>query len=133
MNDKHLPLSVHCRDLSETSITSLPNGGLHELEILKIVDTFSLKVFPSVYNFRQIKEAHLTYPYHCCAFRFPATHNPQEYAKYQRRSKDIEEFCRKIRLEANKPSEESHFRRKRSFFDVSAISSKFLLFDSVYL
>lgn len=28
-----------------------------------------------------MKEAHLTYPYHCCAFQFPANHDPIEYER----------------------------------------------------
>ncbi|XP_015790702.1 leucine-rich repeat-containing G-protein coupled receptor 4-like isoform X2 [Tetranychus urticae] len=67
-------------DLSETSITRLPTKGLEEVEVIKIVDTFTLKVFPSVFNFKNLKEAQLTYPYHCCAFKFPATHDPKEFA-----------------------------------------------------
>lgn len=66
--------------MSETSITRLPTKGLEEVEVIKIVDTFTLKVFPSVFNFKNLKEAQLTYPYHCCAFKFPATHDPKEFA-----------------------------------------------------
>lgn len=62
-------------DLSETSITRLPTVGLHDLEILKLVDTYTLTVIPSVFHFSKIKEAHLTYSYHCCAFSFPDTHD----------------------------------------------------------
>lgn len=41
-----------CRDLSATAITLLPTEGLHEIEVLKVQNTESLKVFPSVYNFK---------------------------------------------------------------------------------
>jgi hypothetical protein len=27
--------------------------------------------------------AWLTYPYHCCAFQFPATHHPEEFAEHE--------------------------------------------------
>jgi hypothetical protein len=40
------------RDLSETAITRLPTGGLENLDILRIQDTKSLKVIPSVYSFK---------------------------------------------------------------------------------
>lgn len=41
-----------CRDLSETSIESLPPGmNLNELEILKIEKTPTMKVIPSIYDF----------------------------------------------------------------------------------
>jgi hypothetical protein len=39
------------RDLSITSITHLPTGGLQELDVLRLEDTETLKVFPSIYNF----------------------------------------------------------------------------------
>lgn len=69
------------RDLSETSLTSLPTKGLESLEVLEIRDTPTLRVFPSVYHFRFIRIAHLTYPHHCCAFQFPETHNPEEHIR----------------------------------------------------
>ncbi|KAI1284813.1 Follicle-stimulating hormone receptor [Halotydeus destructor] len=65
-------------DLSETSIKRLPINGLQSLEILRLRDTYTLKVIPSIYNFKSIKEAHLTYAHHCCAFNFPATHDQAE-------------------------------------------------------
>ena len=40
------------RDLSETSLTYLPTRGLSDLEVLRLVDTKTLKVIPSVYNFK---------------------------------------------------------------------------------
>lgn len=39
-------------DLSETGITHLPTGGLEGLDVLRIQDTESLKVIPSVYSFK---------------------------------------------------------------------------------
>jgi hypothetical protein len=71
------------RDLSETSISKLPTLGFDTLETLKLQNTFTLKEIPSVMNFKNIRTAFLTYPYHCCAFKFPATHNPKEFARYQ--------------------------------------------------
>lgn len=41
-----------CRDLSSTAIKILPVDGLAEIEVLKVQDTTSLKVFPSIYNFK---------------------------------------------------------------------------------
>ena len=40
------------RDLSETSLSDLPTRGLSDLEVLRLVDTKTLKVIPSVYNFK---------------------------------------------------------------------------------
>lgn len=68
--------------MSETSINHLPTKGLEELEVLRLSDVYPLKVFPSVYHFKYIKEAYLTYPYHCCAFKFPATHDPEEFSRF---------------------------------------------------
>ena len=67
------------RDLSETNIIRLPVIGLEDLEILKIMRTFSLKQFPSVLELPSIREAYLTYPYHCCAFSFPKEQSPETY------------------------------------------------------
>ena len=58
-------------DLSETSIIKLPTIGLEELETLWMARTYTLKRFPAVFKLQKIKKAILTYPYHCCAFKFP--------------------------------------------------------------
>ncbi|XP_044264151.1 lutropin-choriogonadotropic hormone receptor-like isoform X2 [Tribolium madens] len=76
--------SLRYIDLSGTAIRALPVDGLREIDVLKVQSTKSLKVFPSVYNFKYIREAWLTYPYHCCAFKFPHTHNPWEYERHNR-------------------------------------------------
>ncbi|KAF7271849.1 hypothetical protein GWI33_015326 [Rhynchophorus ferrugineus] len=81
-------------DLSNTMITTLPTEGLHEVDVLKIENTYSMKIFPSVYNFKYIKEAWLTYPYHCCAFKFPKTHDPEEYKKHVFELKKLQEACK---------------------------------------
>ncbi|KAF4522239.1 hypothetical protein B566_EDAN009083 [Ephemera danica] len=70
-------------DLSETSISHIPTAGLKELEILRLEDTTKLKVIPSIYNFEYLTAAYLNYPYHCCAFQYPAKHDPEEFAKHE--------------------------------------------------
>ncbi|XP_050295415.1 lutropin-choriogonadotropic hormone receptor-like isoform X2 [Anthonomus grandis grandis] len=80
-------------DLSDTSITTLPTEGLQDIDILKIENSYSLKVFPSVFNFKNIKEAWLTYPYHCCAFMYPTTHG--EYEKHIQSLLQLQEACLK--------------------------------------
>nr|CAD7590022.1 unnamed protein product [Timema genevievae] len=85
--------SLRYLDLSETSITQLPTRGLQELDVLRLQDTSTLKVFPSIYNFEYIREAWLTYPYHCCAFQFPSTHDPAEYARHQDFVELMEKQC----------------------------------------
>jgi hypothetical protein len=36
-----------------------------------------------LFVFQYLRVAWLTYPYHCCAFQFPATHHPEEFAKHE--------------------------------------------------
>nr|XP_022920931.1 lutropin-choriogonadotropic hormone receptor-like [Onthophagus taurus] len=81
--------SLRVIDLSSTAITFLPVEGLRDIEVLKMQDTKSLTVFPSIYNFPSIMKASLTYPYHCCAFKHPDTHNPSEFEIHQR----FQEMC----------------------------------------
>lgn len=45
-------LVVFRRDLSNTSIESMPHSGLEKLEILRIQNTHTLKTIPSVYAFQ---------------------------------------------------------------------------------
>ncbi|GFG40111.1 hypothetical protein Cfor_09362, partial [Coptotermes formosanus] len=91
-------------DLSETAITHLPTGGLGGLEVLRIQDTESLKVFPSVYSFKHLKEAWLTYSFHCCAFKFPARHDPTKHAMHQAYLSKMRENCSKDTGQRNKRS-----------------------------
>ncbi|VEN48336.1 unnamed protein product, partial [Callosobruchus maculatus] len=85
--------SLRFIDLSSTAITFLPTEGLREIDTLKLQNTKSLKVFPSVFNYQFLKEAWLTYPYHCCAFKFPWTHNRGEYEKHSRFIEQLHEAC----------------------------------------
>ncbi|CAG9863166.1 unnamed protein product [Phyllotreta striolata] len=94
--------SLRYIDLSGTAITFLPIEGLREIDTLKIQNTKSLKVFPSVFNFQFLKEAWLTYPYHCCAFKFPRTHNPWEYEKHVRFIKELQSACNTKNTTSNK-------------------------------
>lgn len=41
-----------------------------------------------------IKEAWLTYPYHCCAFKFPHTHNPWEFERHRRFVQQLQKACK---------------------------------------
>ncbi|XP_037086578.1 lutropin-choriogonadotropic hormone receptor-like [Pollicipes pollicipes] len=75
--------SLRTLDLSDTALLSLPTVGLEDIERLLVKRTPSLMTFPSVYHFGSIEEAHLTYPYHCCAFDFPAIQDPDQHRKYQ--------------------------------------------------
>ncbi|KDR06730.1 Thyrotropin receptor [Zootermopsis nevadensis] len=94
-------------DLSETAITRLPTGGLEGLDVLRIQDTESLKVIPSVYTFKHLKEAWLTYSFHCCAFKFPARHDPTRHALHQA-------YLAKVREKCPKDYDETRQRNKRS-------------------
>ncbi|XP_017785098.1 PREDICTED: lutropin-choriogonadotropic hormone receptor-like [Nicrophorus vespilloides] len=85
-------------DLSSTAIESIPVEGMHEIDVLKVRDTHTLKVFPSVYNFQNIKEAWLTYPYHCCAFKFPDTHDPRKFDEHQLFVQQLKAMCSSTNL-----------------------------------
>ncbi|XP_022191572.2 lutropin-choriogonadotropic hormone receptor isoform X1 [Nilaparvata lugens] len=66
-------------DLSQTSITFLPVVGLEMLEMLKLQGTTTLKIIPSIHDFKSLQVAELTYSFHCCAFKYPARHNPARH------------------------------------------------------
>ncbi|RZC41038.1 thyrotropin receptor-like, partial [Asbolus verrucosus] len=57
-------------DLSGTSIENLPVSGLGELETLRIEDTPSMKVIPSIYD-----------------LEYPEQHNPERHAQYEEKIK----------------------------------------------
>ncbi|KAI9552110.1 hypothetical protein GHT06_022447 [Daphnia sinensis] len=89
--------SLRRLDLSQTAVTNLPVRGLSELETLELVETKTLKEIPSVYNYQSLQVAHLTYPYHCCAFAFPATHDPEEHARHQHFIAEMQaKYCDKV-------------------------------------
>lgn len=56
------------RDISRTSIHSLPSCGLENLRKLRARSAYNLKKLPSLEKFAALMEASLTYPSHCCAF-----------------------------------------------------------------
>jgi hypothetical protein len=51
-------------------------------------------IVSSLFVFQYLRVAWLTYPYHCCAFQFPATHHPEEFAKHEVSSRRTEEEIR---------------------------------------
>lgn len=83
------------RDLSTTNVVAIPTEGLDKLEVLRIENTQSLKIIPSVYNFKNLQEAWLTHPFHCCAFIFPSRHDPENYAKLRKSIMMFQEHCQK--------------------------------------
>ncbi|XP_052741383.1 lutropin-choriogonadotropic hormone receptor isoform X2 [Bicyclus anynana] len=80
-------------DLSNTGVTSLPTKGLENLETLKIEKTPSLKYIPSIYDFRNLREAFLTHHFHCCAFQFPERHNPARHKLYETQIAVMKQKC----------------------------------------
>ncbi|XP_030628158.1 lutropin-choriogonadotropic hormone receptor [Chanos chanos] len=54
-------------DISSTVIETLPSHGLESILILEARAAFSLKRLPPLQAFEKLREAHLTYPSHCCA------------------------------------------------------------------
>ncbi|CAL8111620.1 unnamed protein product [Orchesella dallaii] len=85
--------SLQLLDLSETKITYLPTDGLKRLEYLRLEKVWTLSVIPSIFHFEDLKEAWLTWPYHCCAFEFPETHDPVAYQKYQDFVRSVVNLC----------------------------------------
>ncbi|XP_058466993.1 thyrotropin receptor isoform X2 [Malaya genurostris] len=80
-------------DLSSTAIEDMPSDGLNDLEILRIQNTHSLKTIPSVYNFKNLQTAYLTHSFHCCAFKFPARHDPSGHQQDLRRFHQDQKNC----------------------------------------
>ncbi|XP_068220464.1 uncharacterized protein [Palaemon carinicauda] len=114
---------LHMIDLSETSITALPTAGLKELEVLRLENTPSLKVFPSVYSFKTIKEAHLTYPYHCCAFQFPDQHKKEQYVSHQKIQEKMEQgHCGELTSPTSPAMTQTTRVRQRRYAPVPPIS-----------
>ena len=70
------------RDLSHTSITSLPTIGLADLKTLVIANTPSLKEMPAVLSLSSLTTATLTYSQHCCAFEHPEVADKEAYEKF---------------------------------------------------
>lgn len=73
------------RDLSSTSIESLPTVGLADIKTLVLQDVWSLRTFPHVLSLASVAEAKLTYPQHCCAFSHPEKQNRSAWEAFQRR------------------------------------------------
>lgn len=57
------------RDVSETAISSLPNSILGELQKLIAESSYDFKKLPHPELLPKLRQANLTYPSHCCAFK----------------------------------------------------------------
>ncbi|XP_066977467.1 uncharacterized protein Lgr1 [Macrobrachium rosenbergii] len=115
--------SLRTLDLSETSITALPTVGLKELEVLRLENTPTLKVFPSVYSFRTIKEAHLTYPYHCCAFQFPEQHKKEQYVIHQKLKEMEQEHCSELTSPTSPTMTQTTRIRQRRYAPIQPVTA----------
>uniref|UniRef100_A0A1B6FIP4 G-protein coupled receptors family 1 profile domain-containing protein n=1 Tax=Cuerna arida TaxID=1464854 RepID=A0A1B6FIP4_9HEMI len=85
--------SLRDLDLSETSITYLPTVGLEGLEMLRLTDTYTLKIIPSIHDLKSLQIAELTYSFHCCAFKYPARHDPARHALHEKYLATVKEMC----------------------------------------
>ncbi|NP_001281119.1 follicle-stimulating hormone receptor precursor [Cynoglossus semilaevis] len=56
-------------DVSETAISSLPNSILGELQKLIAESSYDFKKLPHPEILPKLRQANLTYPSHCCAFK----------------------------------------------------------------
>nr|AWK21967.1 luteinizing hormone receptor [Clarias magur] len=54
-------------DVSSTALETLPPRGLHSVLMLVARSAFLLKRLPPLNSLESLREAHLTYPSHCCA------------------------------------------------------------------
>lgn len=79
----------------------MPYKGLETMERLQIQNTHSLKTIPSLLNFRSLQEAHLTHSFHCCAFKYPARHDPKYYAERQQLKDKILKMCAESSTKSN--------------------------------
>ncbi|XP_024081064.1 lutropin-choriogonadotropic hormone receptor-like isoform X2 [Cimex lectularius] len=90
-------------DLSDTSLSYLPVLGLEELEILNLENTKTLRTIPSIYDLKNLKKALLTYSFHCCAFQYPAKHNPKRHKVY---IEQLNRFCKSVSRRNERDMEE---------------------------
>ncbi|CAH2014451.1 unnamed protein product [Acanthoscelides obtectus] len=90
--------SLRILDLSQSAIKKLPTEGLEDLETLKIEDTPTMQTIPSIYDLKNLRAAKLTHSFHCCAFRYPAQHDPERHAQYEENMKKICEELRKYKI-----------------------------------
>ncbi|PAV88301.1 hypothetical protein WR25_13156 [Diploscapter pachys] len=90
--------NLYYLNLSNTAITSLPINGLKKLKGLYLENVPTLKKLPSVLNFTDLSVTHLTYPHHCCLFKYVDTvdfdesgvsHTSKVKEKGQRKCDDI--------------------------------------------
>ncbi|XP_075221473.1 follicle-stimulating hormone receptor-like [Lycorma delicatula] len=86
--------SLRDLDLSETSITNLPVLGLESLETLILMGTNTLKIIPSIHDLKSLRVAKLTYSFHCCAFQYPARHDPVRHELHVEYLARVKELCR---------------------------------------
>ncbi|XP_033467220.1 follicle-stimulating hormone receptor [Epinephelus lanceolatus] len=56
-------------DISETALSSLPDSILGGLQKLFAQSAFHLKELPPLQLFTELRQAHVTYPSHCCPFQ----------------------------------------------------------------
>ncbi|KAL0984114.1 hypothetical protein UPYG_G00137250 [Umbra pygmaea] len=56
-------------DISDTAVSSLPESVLDDVAHLAAVSVFSLRLLPHLSLFTKLRQADLTYPSHCCAFK----------------------------------------------------------------
>ncbi|XP_050529471.1 lutropin-choriogonadotropic hormone receptor-like isoform X3 [Daktulosphaira vitifoliae] len=85
-------------DLSDTAMQILPTLGMMSIEKLWIENTPSLTKIPSIYSFGNLKEAYLTYSFHCCAFHFPAKHDYSTDSIVQANIQTIQKNCENSRI-----------------------------------
>lgn len=67
--------------------------------------SFIMNITHTIY--KDLKEAHLTHPFHCCAFQYPEQHDPKGFKQHQ-------EYMEKLCEEFNNNLDTGQHKSKRS-------------------
>ncbi|PAV64432.1 hypothetical protein WR25_07020 [Diploscapter pachys] len=118
--------NLYYLNLSNTAITSLPINGLKKLKGLYLENVPTLKKLPSVLNFTDLSVTHLTYPHHCCLFKYVDTvdfdesgvsHTSKVKEKGQRKCDDI--IVNRKQIRKQKPTTQTTKKDDlQAFFDM---------------
>ncbi|XP_026882577.2 lutropin-choriogonadotropic hormone receptor [Electrophorus electricus] len=99
-------------DVSSTALETLPSRGLRSVHMLVARSAFSMKGLPPLKSFESLREAHLTYPSHCCALLTWNAHRDDQYSAQRNGSS----YCEEHSL---LPSKDGIFSHKPKMVNVS--------------
>ncbi|VVC37554.1 GPCR, rhodopsin-like, 7TM,Leucine-rich repeat,Leucine-rich repeat domain, L domain-like,G protein- [Cinara cedri] len=87
-------------DLSDSSMKIFPIFGLENIEAIRLENTILLTIIPPIYTLANLKEVRLTYPFHCCSFKY----STQEYSSEYEFDQDFQQKDDCIQMKENNPS-----------------------------